>query len=309
MPSNVVSNKPGERSEAFFEKMPFVLDNEAWKGVMKHDRAVGIGGFEPRPAFVLRAGERSCAARHMEVPVVGVHEARSAKHPDNGVDGSVVLADQGKLIDGSEDDRGRALINRVVGQQERQRDAMRRRRIFPIPVTRVIEANNADASGLEGIAAHAGGASAARADAQLVVGFERFLVAVGSAPGGSGRLGVALRRIQKTSIVRVAGQRDRRHAAESLRGPIGSIPRADPKSNFKRRTRNAPTNLHQFRICQDAHEPARLLQGKQAQGVAHERRHAAVLSPQAVEKNIEDEQPEESFGLAAARREIKKAGR
>ena len=53
----------------------------------------------------------------MEVPVVRVHEARGAKHPDNVIDGSVVLADQRKLIDRAEDDRRCALINRVIGEK------------------------------------------------------------------------------------------------------------------------------------------------------------------------------------------------
>ncbi len=46
-----------ECPETFFQKMPFVLDDEARKGIVKHDRAVSIGGFEPRPSFVLSTGE------------------------------------------------------------------------------------------------------------------------------------------------------------------------------------------------------------------------------------------------------------
>ena len=65
--------------------MPFVLDDEARKGVVIHDRAVSVDRFEPRPPFVFRTRERSRAARYAEVPVAGVHEASNAKHPDNGI--------------------------------------------------------------------------------------------------------------------------------------------------------------------------------------------------------------------------------
>ena len=50
------------------------------------------------------------------------------------------------------------------------------------------------------------------------------------------------------------------------------------------------------------------MQGQQAQRIADERGHPAVLSSKSVKKNIEDQEAEESFRLAAARCEVKKAG-
>ena len=41
MPSNVVSNSPENVPRLSSKKMPFVLDDQARKGVMKQDRAIG----------------------------------------------------------------------------------------------------------------------------------------------------------------------------------------------------------------------------------------------------------------------------
>ncbi len=167
--------------------------------------------------------------------VFGIHEAGGAKHPEHGIDGPVVLADERELVDRAEHHGGRALVNRVIGQEERERDAVRRRGILAIPLARVIKADNADATVLRGITAHAGGISAARAGAQLVIRFKRFLVALASAPRRAVGLSVALRRVQQARVRGVGRERDRGHTAKSLGGAIWRVSGTDPEADLEGR--------------------------------------------------------------------------
>ena len=112
---------------------------------MENGRPIGIGGTKSGPALVGRPRQRASAPRHLKMPVLGIHEAGNAEHPKDGVDGAVVLADEGQLVDSAEHNGRRALINRVVGQKKRQWDAVRCGWIFAVPLARVIEAHDTDA--------------------------------------------------------------------------------------------------------------------------------------------------------------------
>src|SRR3546814_10872717 len=91
--------------------------------------------------------------------------SRRAEHPDDRVDGAVMLANECQLVDRSEDHRGRALVDRVVGEQEGQRRADRRRRMRQVPVAaRIVETDDADTPELGRILAHAGGRLAERSE-------------------------------------------------------------------------------------------------------------------------------------------------
>src|SRR3546814_16092720 len=61
--------------------------------------------------------------------------------------------------------------------------------------------------------------------------------------------------------------------------------------------------------CENLEQARRLLQRQKAKRIADEGRHAARLAAQAIEEQVEDQQPEKSLGFAAAGREIEEARR
>jgi len=69
---------------------------------VENGRPIGIGGTKSGPALVGRPRQRASAPRHLKMPVLGIHEAGNAEHPKDGVDGAVVLADEGQLVDSAE---------------------------------------------------------------------------------------------------------------------------------------------------------------------------------------------------------------
>jgi len=102
------------------------------------------------------------------------------------------------------------------------------------------------------MATHARGAPAARAHAQLVVGFECLPVPVGSAPGSTDRVAVTLRRVQDASVVRAARQRDRGTPPNLCATRLGVFPEPTQNPISKRAPGNAPADLHQFRVAKNA---------------------------------------------------------
>src|SRR5437879_4478903 len=100
--------------------MPFVLNNQAWERIMKNFDAIRIGWFQRGPALVRCTRKGPFTSWHVQVTVGRIHEAGHTEHSRNVVDGPVVLTDQRELIDCTEYNRGRALINRVIGQQKRK---------------------------------------------------------------------------------------------------------------------------------------------------------------------------------------------
>src|SRR3546814_9470878 len=90
-------------------------------------RACCKGRPQAIPSVIIGALELRPGSRHEEMAARRVAISRRAEHPDDRVDGVVMLANECQLVDRSEDHRGRALVDRVVGEQEGQRRSEERR--------------------------------------------------------------------------------------------------------------------------------------------------------------------------------------
>src|SRR3546814_11422909 len=87
------------------------------------------------------------------------------------------------------------------------------------------------------------------------------------------------------------------------------VARSHPEADFEGPSAHLPREPDELGACENLEQAPRLLQRQKAKRIADEGRHAARLAAQAIEEQVEDQQPEKSLGFAAAGREIEEARR
>lgn len=88
---------------------------------------------------------------------------------------------------------------------------------------------------------------------------------------------------------------------------VWRVRRPDPEADFDRPVSDVLLLAYHFAPHDEAQEALRLLESKKSERIADHRGYAAVLAPKSVEEDGEDQRAVERFGLAAARRKVKKA--
>src|SRR3546814_7311550 len=82
--------------------MPLILGDEAGEGVVEKTRACGKGRPRAIPSVIIGALELRPGSRHEEMAARRIAISRRAEHPDDRVDGAVMLANECQLVDRSE---------------------------------------------------------------------------------------------------------------------------------------------------------------------------------------------------------------
>src|SRR5690606_31119729 len=114
----------------------------------------------------------------------------------------------------------------------------------------------------------------ARTCPQLIVGLQCFLIACGSAAGGSGSVGVRIGGIKQRRVVCMRRDRDCWHPTKSLSHTIGRIAGADPESQFEGPSADVTTQTHKLGVYENARQASGLLKRKKAKRVADKRGNA-----------------------------------
>ncbi|MER9254558.1 hypothetical protein NKI59_22630 [Mesorhizobium sp. M0598] len=177
--------------------------------------------------------------------------------------------------------------------------------MLAVPVAPVVEAQDRYAAAIIPVALvapKAGGLTTDGAVRNLVVGLARLDVAA-AAIAFLAVTGLAVEALV-VGMVGIGGQRD---VSPEVAVVVRRVLAANPEAHLERPVPDAMPLADQLGAHDQLQEPLRLLERKEAQGVADHRGDAAVLPAQAVEEHREQQRAVERLRLAAARQEVEQA--